>query len=274
MVGFDWHGSGHQFLKIDGVALEARAWGPPPSAACTIILLHEGLGSVAMWRDFPQALADRTDCGVLAYSRQGYGASDACALPRPLDYMEREARDVLGPVLDASGVRQAVLFGHSDGGSIAALYAGFKPDPRVRGIVLMAPHFFVEDVSIHAIERARAAWRETDLPVRLGKYHTRPEIAFRGWNNAWLNPGFRAWDIRDALAELRVPCLAIQGHQDPYGTAAQVKIIEERSPSPVAIHLLDDCEHSPHREQSERTLALIADFVRSLDPASGAEVAP
>lgn len=272
IVGLDWDSPNQQFTTIDDVSLEVQTWGPPPGSEVTLVLLHEGLGSVAMWQDFPAALADRTGCGVLAYSRQGYGQSDPCPLPRPLDYMEREARDGLGPLLDAAGTQRTILLGHSDGASIAALYAGRHADPRVQGLIVMAPHFFVEDVSIDAIRNARVAWRETDLPERLAKYHARPEIAFRGWNDAWLDPAFRDWDISTAIDGLKVPCLAIQGTLDPYGTAAQIQVIADRSPSPVDLHLLVDCEHSPHREQKEQTLDLVAKFVDRLagQNASGA----
>ena len=217
-----------------------------------------------MWRDFPARLADRTSCGVLAYSRQGYGQSAPCALPRPLDYMEREARDVLPIVLDAMGIEQTVLIGHSDGASIAALHQREVPDPRVIGLVLMAPHFFVEDLSVESIANARVAWRETDLPQRLGRYHADVENAFRGWNDAWLDPAFRDWDISDSIDHFRVPCLALQGRQDEYGTSRQIDVIAERSAAPVRTEFLDDCGHSPFKDQPEAVLARIQAFVASL----------
>ena len=257
----DWSASGEdQFLSIGGVSLEAKCWGASPDTSLTLVLLHEGLGSVVMWRDFPQRLSEATDAGVFAYSRQGYGKSDPCELPRPLDYMEREARDVLPKVLDAAGIGQAILIGHSDGASIAALHQGFADDDRIRGLVLMAPHFFVEDLSISSIENARVAWRETDLPERLGRYHTDPANAFLGWNQAWLDPGFRDWDITWCIDRFRVPCLAIQGRLDEYGSARQVEVIAERSPATVDVHLLDDCEHSPFRDARSETLDLITAF--------------
>ena len=260
----NWFEPNTQFLSINSVSLEARSWGPPPDQALTFVLLHEGLGSVAMWRDFPDRLHQETGMGVFAYSRQGYGRSDRCELPRPLDYMEIEASQVLPAMLDAAGVKRCILIGHSDGGSIAALHQSVTDD-RVEGLVLMAPHFFVEDLSIESIEVARVAWRETDLPSRLGKYHTYPENAFLGWNDAWLNPAFRGWNISACIDAFRVPCLAIQGRQDAYGTAAQIEVIAQRSTAPVDIYLLDDCEHAPHKHQPEKTLALICDFARRID---------
>lgn len=267
---FNWSASGDQRLEINGVSLEARCWGAAPSDSPTLVLLHEGLGSVAMWRDFSQKLAAATGAGVFAFSRQGYGKSDPCVLPRPLDYMEREAREVLPKVLDAIGIERAVLIGHSDGGSIAALHQEFAEDDRIQGLVLVAPHFFVEELSISSIENAGVAWRETDLPQRLGRYHADPENAFLGWYHAWLDPGFRSWDITSCIEHFRVPCLAIQGRLDQYGSARQVEIIAERSPASVDIHFLDECEHVPFKDAKERTLELITGFVSRVSRRSGA----
>lgn len=251
-------------LTVGGTRLEARCWGPPPSDAPTLVLLHEGLGCVALWRDFPTRLARITGFGVIAYSRLGYGASDPCTLPRPIDYMEREADHVLGAVLDAAGLRNVLLIGHSDGGSIAALYAGGAQDDRLDGAILVAPHFFVEDISIHAIKAARKAYLSGDLRARLAAYHDNVDTAFMGWNDAWLNPAFRDWDITGCLTEISVPVMAMQGRADPYGTPAQINVIAEKCTSRTELHLLDACRHAPHLEQSEKTLALIASFARSL----------
>lgn len=261
---FDWSASDDRHLKINEASLETRCWGAAPSESLTLVLLHEGLGSVAMWRDFPQKLADATGAGVFAYSRQGYGNSDPCTLPRPLDYMEREARDVLPKVLDAVGIERAVLIGHSDGASIAALHQELANEDRIQGLVLMAPHFSVEEISISSIENARVAWRETDLPERLGRYHADPENAFLGWNQAWLDPGFRDWDITGCIDHFRVPCLAIQGRLDDYGSARQVEVIAERSRARVDLKLLDDCGHAPFKDANAETLELVAGFVSGL----------
>lgn len=251
-------------LNIGGKKIEANWHGPKPDRAPTFVLLHEGLGCVAMWRDFPQRLAERTGCGVLVYSRFGYGQSDPVTLPRPLTYMHDEALRVLPRVLDAAKIEKAILAGHSDGASIAAIYAGGVQDFRVRGLVLMAPHFFVEDVSIKSIQAAKVAYETADLRQRLAKYHSDVEVAFRGWNNAWLDPGFRAWRIEDAVAHIRVPMLLIQGENDEYGTLAQLELAKAESYCPADALVLKECRHSPHIDQPEATLRAIGEFTRRL----------
>ena len=246
-------GWGAPDITVHGTRLETASWGPPPEEAATLVLLHEGLGCIALWRDLPERLATATGLGVFAYSRAGYGASDPCALPRPIDYMEREAL-ALPAVLDAAGIRRAVLVGHSDGGSIAALAAGTLPDPRIRGIVLLAPHFFVEDCCITAIAAAGRAYRDGDLKRRLARYHRDVDTAFLGWHDAWLTPAFRDWNIEDCQDYIRVPVLALQGLADPYGTAAQVTALPDRVPAPAEIHLLDGCGHAPHAERPGRSV--------------------
>lgn len=260
-------------IAAGGASLEARCWGPSPDEAATIVLLHEGLGSVGLWRDFPERLAAATGHGVLAYSRAGYGASDPCPLPRPLDYMEREATGPLPQVLDAAGLRRVILLGHSDGASIAALHAGSVEDFRVRGLVLMAPHLFVEEVSVRAIAAAREAYARGELRDRLARHHASPDTAFRGWCDAWLDPGFRAWNITDALEYIRVPVLAIQGAEDEYGTPAQLAALEA-VPAPVETHLLPGCRHSPHLDRPEEVLRLITDFIARLERIEAAGASP
>lgn len=252
-------------IPVDGVELECRAWGPPPHEADTIVLLHEGLGSVALWRDFPEKLAAGTGRGVFAYSRRGYGQSDPAPLPRPLDYMTREAVDVLPHVLDAIGLRRGILVGHSDGASIAALYLGHVEDHRINGLVLMAPHFFTEPVGLASIAAAKVAYDRGDLRPRLAKYHADVDSAFRGWNDAWLDPGFEAWTIEDSLDYIRVPVLGIQGTGDQYGTLAQLKAPETRLYAPFEALVLQDCRHAPFIDQPEKTLAAIAGFCARLD---------
>src|SRR5262245_55997762 len=221
-------------LTVDGRRIEAAWFGPPPERAPTLVLLHEGLGCVGMWRDFPAALAVQTGYGVLAYSRFGYGKSDPAPLPRPLTYMHDEALAVLPAVLDQARVRKAILVGHSDGASIATIYAGSRQDFRVRGLVLLAPHFFVEDVSVRSIAEAKTAYEQADLRDRLARYHgDNVDNAFWGWNRAWLDPAFRAWRIDDAVAHVRVPMLIIQGKDDQYGTAAQLELGEADAYCPV-----------------------------------------
>ena len=248
-------------VVVDGVGLETRWIGPPPEQAPTILMLHEGLGCVEMWRGFPQQLAEATGCGVALYSRVGYGRSDPCALPRPLSYMHDEATGVLPRLVDALEIRQGVLLGHSDGASIATIYLGRNQDHRIRGLVLMAPHFFVEDVSIASIAMAREAYATTDLRAKLARYHgANVDCAFRGWNDAWLDPGFRGWDIRDCLAYVRVPILIVQGEADEYGTPAQLRAAQDEAYCPVEIALMPGCGHSPHIQKTDETLKAIGEF--------------
>lgn len=260
-----WRAGERLDLKIGAARLEGTCHGPPPSEADTIVLLHEGLGCVALWRDFPKKLARATGRGVFLWSRAGYGRSSPCPLPRPLDYMEIEAREVLPQVLNAIGFRRGLLLGHSDGASIAACYLGSHADHRVRGLILIAPHFFTEAEGLAEIARARDAYMAGDLRSRLAKYHDDPDTAFKGWNDAWLDPEFRDWDITDTLAHIRVPILALQGRDDPYGTLAQVETLATRAPCPVARFLPADCGHAPHLKRPDETLEQIAAFIARLD---------
>lgn len=268
----DWSATPKTPLVIDGVTLEYACHGPAPDQAPTIVMLHEGLGCTALWRDFPARVAERTGMGVLVFSRQGYGQSDPIPLPRPLDFMTREAQQVLGPVLDQMGVGRCILFGHSDGATIAAIYGGSVVDQRVRGLILMAPHFFTEPMGLAEIENARVAYNTTDLRDRMAKYHRDPDGAFKGWNRCWLDPAFRDWNVADVIDYLRIPVLAIQGRDDQYGTLAQIEEIETRAYSPVDMVMLDDCKHAPHLEQPERTLDAVADFAARLERIEAAEV--
>jgi len=264
MKAFSWARAPHGAVVADGARLEAAAFGPPPEAAPTIVLLHEGLGCVALWRDVPERLAAATGFGVLAYSRAGYGRSDPISLPRPLDYMTREARDVLPVVLGAVGVRRGLLVGHSDGASIAAIHAGLVGDERVKGLVLIAPHLFTETDGLAAIAEARRAYETGDLKARLARHHANVEAAFLGWNGAWLDPGFRTFDIQGHVERWRVPALVIQGADDQYGSLAQVRAIEARAPTAVESLVLEGCRHAPQFEQPERTLDAIAGFCRTV----------
>jgi len=258
----DWREGETLWLEAGGRRLEARCWGPPPGQALTLALLHEGLGSVSLWRDFPARLARATGCGVLAWSRAGYGQSDPVALPRPLDYMSREAREVLPEVL--AGLERFVLLGHSDGASIAAVYGGEAADARLAGLVLIAPHFFTEPVGLAAIAAAREAYAHTDLRARLARHHRDPDNAFRGWNDAWLDPGFRSWNIEAALPGITVPVLAVQGAEDQYGTLAQLAALRAGLAGSCRQEVLPDCRHAPHAEQPERLLAVVKRFIAGL----------
>jgi len=271
-MAFEWNHQPGQFVTIGGEKLEYACFGPAPDKAPTIVMLHEGLGCIALWRDFPAKLAAATGFGVFAYSRAGYGQSDPVTLPRPLDYMTREAMTVVPPLLDAIGFRRGILLGHSDGATIAAIYAGSHEDHRVRGLVLMAPHFFTEPDGLAEIAKAKVDYETTDLKARMGKYHRDPDNAFRGWNDAWLAPGFKAWNVAEVIDYLRIPVLALQGREDQYGTLAQIREIETRSYAPVDVEILDACRHAPHLEQPEKTLAAIAEFAKRLERIESAEV--
>ena len=248
-------------VEIGGVRLETAWWGPPPGEAPTLVLLHEGLGCVGLWRDFPEKLAAATGCGVFAWSRAGYGQSDAAPVPRPLSYMQDEARDVLPAVLDAAGIRRAVLVGHSDGASIALLHAGGRQDFRIAGLVLIAPHVVVEDVTVASIAKAREAYEAGGLRERLARHHRDVDNAFRGWNDAWLDPAFRTWRIDDCVAFVRVPMLLIQGEADEYGTAGQLRLIEQEAYCPVETLLVPGAGHAPQSSNPAEVVAAIARFV-------------
>jgi pimeloyl-ACP methyl ester carboxylesterase len=253
-------------ITINAHKLECRAWRGESSEQPTIVLLHEGLGSVGLWRDFPERLASQTGYGVFAYSRVGYGGSDPAVLPRPLDYMQREALHVLPEVLDAIGFKDGILLGHSDGASIAAIHAGAIRDPRVRGVGLIAPHFFTEPEGLASIAAAKVQYEKGDLRDRLARHHADVDNAFRGWSDAWLDPGFESWNIEAFIGPIRCPILAIQGRDDQYGTLRQMDALANGVHAPLDIEILDGCKHSPHLEQPDRTLAIVSGFLARLDP--------
>jgi len=245
-----------------GLRIEYEWVGAAPAEAPVLVFLHEGLGSVAMWRDFPARLCDAAGLRGLVYSRPGYGRST----PRPPgehwqpDFMHGQAREVLPALLRALGVERPWLFGHSDGGSIALLYAAAFPE-ALRGAVVLAPHILVEDVSVASIERARATYLCTDLKQKLGRYHDDPDSAFWGWNDVWLSPAFRAWSIEEEIRSIRCPLLAIQGVDDEYGTLEQIRGIARRVPQAQLLEL-PQCGHSPHKDQPQAVIDAVARFVR------------
>jgi pimeloyl-ACP methyl ester carboxylesterase len=251
-------------LRIGTCELEYRMLGPAPGDAPTIVMLHEGLGSAGLWGDFPEKLQAATGAGVFAYSRAGYGASTPATLPRPVDYMHVEALDVLPKILDAIGFRRGLLVGHSDGASIAAIYAGGVQDHRIRGLALIAPHFIVEELSVKSIAEIKNLYETTDLRAKLARWHSDVDNAFHGWNDAWLNPKFRDWDISEYLAYIRVPVAIVQGAGDQYGTIRQIEIAREECYCPVDVSIITGAGHSPHREAPEATLNAIAEFARSI----------
>jgi pimeloyl-ACP methyl ester carboxylesterase len=228
------------------------------------VLLHEGLGSIGLWKQFPHALAHATGLRVFAYSRYGNGFSDVLQEARTPAYMHTEAQDALPQVLDAAAARSAVLIGQSDGASIALIYAA-QNDPRVRGVVALAPHLFVEERSLRGIEAAKHAYETTDLRTRLARYHRDADSTFYGWNDVWLDPAFRSWSIRDCIGKIRSPVLAIQGADDAYGTIAQLDAMrEEAKASRVDTLYLGNCGHAPQFERADIVLHTIAAFVGDL----------
>ncbi|HEX7440846.1 MAG TPA: alpha/beta hydrolase [Caldimonas sp.] len=240
-VRIDWRGR-----PLD---LECEWVGAATSRIPVVVFLHEGLGSVAMWKDFPERFCSAHGLRGLVFSRHGYGRST----PRPADeewppdFMERQAREVLPALFAHLHVERPWLFGHSDGASIALLHAAQFP---VSGVVAVAPHIFVEDLSIASIEAAREAYATTDLRERLARYHADPDSAFRGWNDAWLNPAFRTWNIEAELDRITCPVLAVQGEDDEYGTLEQIRGIARRLPK-TRLLVLPKCGHSPHRDRPE-----------------------
>jgi pimeloyl-ACP methyl ester carboxylesterase len=252
------------FLRIGDSDLEYRMIGPPPDEASTIVMLHEGLGSAALWGEFPEKLQQATGAGVFVYSRAGYGNSSPVTLPRPIDYMHREALDVLPKLLAQIGFQRGILVGHSDGASIAAIYAGGVQDHRIRALALIAPHFIVEDVSMTSIAEIKTAYETTNLREKLARWHKHVDNAFYGWNAAWLDPRFRGWDISEYLAYIRVPVGIIQGADDQYGTIRQVEIAQEECYCPVDVTVLNGAGHSPHREAPGATLNAISDFANAV----------
>jgi pimeloyl-ACP methyl ester carboxylesterase len=252
------------FLTIGASDLEYRMIGPAPADAPTIVMLHEGLGSANLWGEFPETLQAATGAGIFLYSRAGYGASTPVKLPRPVDYMHIEARDVLPRLLDQIGFRRGLLLGHSDGASIAAIYAGSHQDHRVEGVAMIAPHFIVEDVSVASIARIKQAYETAGLKEKLARWHKDVDNAFYGWNDAWLDPKFRNWDISEYLAYIRVPVKILQGVDDQYGTMRQVEIAQEECYCPVDVTVIAGAGHAPHREAPGVTLDAIREFANAV----------
>ena len=252
------------FLPIGGSELEYRMIGPAPADAPTIVMLHEGLGSAGLWSDFPDRLQAATGAGIFAWSRAGYGASTPVRLPRGIDYMHIEAQVVLPELLDQIGFRRGLLLGHSDGASIAAIYAGSHQDHRVEGVAMIAPHFIIEDISVASIASIRIAYETAGLKAKLARWHKDVDNAFYGWNDAWLNPGFCSWDISEYLAYIRVPVAILQGADDAYGTLRQIEIAQQECYCPVDVTVLAATGHQPHREAPAATLDAIAEFANAV----------
>lgn len=251
-------------LRIGGIGLEVARIGAAWPGAPTLVFLHEGLGSVSAWRGFPARLAAETGCGALVYSRAGYGGSDAKPGPWDVDFMHREAREVLPAVLAEAGVGDAVLFGHSDGASIALAAAGSGVVPSVRALVLEAPHVFVEDVTAESIARLAEEVRASpELATRFARHHgANTRALLRAWTDVWLRPEFRAWTLEPLLPGVTVPVLAIQGEEDEYGTLRQLDAVRGGVRGAVETRVLPGCGHAPHRDRPDEVLAATVDFLR------------
>ena len=252
------------FLDLAPLRLEYRMIGPRPDSAPTIVMLHEGLGSVGLWGAFPEQLASATGAGVFVYSRASYGKSSPAKLPRPVNFMDEEALEVLPRVMAAIGFQRGILFGHSDGASIVTIYAGSVQDHRVRGLVLIAPHFFTEEMGLAEIRRAGEAFESGVLRDKLKRWHADVDGAFRSWIEPWLHPDFRDWDITEALGYIRVPILIVQGADDQYGTLKQIEAAKEECYCPVEVAILPGARHSPQRDTPILTLAAVSGFINRL----------
>jgi pimeloyl-ACP methyl ester carboxylesterase len=258
-------------LRVRGHRLEYTWIGPSPEVVPTLVFLHEGLGSVSLWRDFPGAVCARTGCSGLVYSRRGHGRSDPIDGPRSVRFMHEEALDELPEILALLGIARPILVGHSDGGSIALIHAGARPT-EVRGLVLEAPHVFVEDVSVESIARMRTLYETTDLKTRMSRHHgDNTETMFRGWNDVWRCPEFRAWNLEEDLRRVTCPVLVIQGEGDEYGTRRQVDAVGAGVSGPFESLLLADCGHVPHVDQRALVEDAMVKFV--LNEVLGAMVA-
>ncbi|MDM8522955.1 alpha/beta hydrolase [Desulfococcaceae bacterium HSG8] len=252
----------HNYLTICGNRLETEWHGPPPEEAPTLVFLHEGLGCIALWKDFPARLSAATGYGALVYSRSGYGHSDPCELPRPIRFMHDEGLDVLPELIRTAGIRECILIGHSDGGSVAIIYAGGTPAIPLRGLITEAAHVFCEEITVRSIQKAKSAYRDSNMRRKLEKYHgANTDCAFRGWNDVWLHPEFVHWNLEEYLPGIRVPMLVIQGEDDEYGTRAQPEAIVSQAGAGAELVMLPDCGHSPHRHQETATLEAMSCFI-------------
>ena len=249
-------------IAAAGHALEYLRIGGAGAPAPVLVFLHEGLGSIRQWRDFPAQVARATGCRALVYDRYGYGNSDVLREPRVgVEFMHDAALNELPELLENLNIENPVLVGHSDGASIALIHAGTYP---VRGLAVMAPHVFIEDVCVASIAKANAAFETSDLSKRLGKYHRNARKTFHLWADAWLDPAFRKWNIEEYLPRIRCPVLAIKGETDEYGSMAQLDAIARQVNGPCELLKLPDCGHAPQRDQPERVLEAVAQFVRAL----------
>lgn len=245
--------------------LEYTWIGPAPARTPTLVFLHDGLGCADTWRDFPARVAERTGCAALIYSRCGHGDSAPLDRPRTARYLHDEALTVLPQVLRAMNIRQPIFIGHSDGASIALIYAGAAGAETTLGLVLEAPHVFVENITVAGIERTGEAYRTTDLAQRLARYHgDQTNAVFWSWYDTWLSPEFRHWNIEEYFPRIGCPLLVIQGEDDEYGTKRQVDAVVSQVSAPAEAVMLSECGHTPHRDQAQATLEIMARFVQGI----------
>jgi pimeloyl-ACP methyl ester carboxylesterase len=253
--------TGIEFLAVDGAKLEIKRF-PGEAGKPTLVFLHEGLGCIDMWGDFPARLSNISGCPALVYSRRGYGRSAPCDVPRPLTYMHDEGLIVLPDMLETAEIGNHLLIGHSDGGSISLINAGGTPAPGLKAVITMAAHVFCETLSVTSIAQAKTLYEEAGLRARLAQYHLgNVDCAFWGWNKAWLDPDFMQWNIEPYLPKITVPQLVMQGHDDSYGTIAQVEAIEKQSAGPVQVCMLENCGHAPYKEQAQKSLEVTLEFI-------------
>ncbi len=251
-----------KFVEVDGDQIEYEWSGNGSDNTSPIILLHEGLGSVSMWKDFPAQLAETTKHKVLTFSRRGYGRSSPCGVPRPVNFMHREALTFLPLFLKSMDIKNHYLYGHSDGGSISLIYAGGAEAPGLKGIITEAPHVICEQRIVDAIEQAAKNYKNGDLREKLKRYHLdNVDCAFEGWKSAWLNSDFLNWNIEKYLSKIDVPVLAIQGKEDQYGSFVQMELIKKGMCEKADLLELDDCGHSPHAEKTDAVLNAAKKFI-------------
>jgi len=256
-----------EFISVRGRRLEYRRIGAA-AAGATLVFLHEGLGSIGQWRDFPARISAATGLPAIVYARHGHGQSDVLKQPQGVDFMHREALESLPEFLRALGVARPLLIGHSDGASIALIYAG--SGHPLEALVAMAPHVFVEDISIAGITAAKQTFERTDLRDKLARHHRDAVKTFYGWNDVWLSPAFRSWNIENVLPGIKCPLLAIQGVDDEYGTMAQVEAIARQAGGPVDVLKLEQCGHSPHKDQPDIVAAAVVGFISRCGSRGGA----
>ena len=251
----------HAFVTVRDHRLEYRRIPASAADGPTLVFLHEGLGSVSQWRDFPDRIAAAAGLPAIVYARYGHGRSDVLERSHGVDFMHREAQESLPELLRLLGIERPILIGHSDGASIALIFAG--SGHPVRGMALMAPHVFVEDISVEGIVAAKRAFETTDLPHKLARHHRDAKKTFYGWNDVWLAPAFRSWNIEGFLPAIQCPMLVIQGYSDEYGSMAQLDAIANQAGGPVELLKLENCGHSPQRDQADKVAGAIIAFVQA-----------